>query len=80
MPSQPSTEEKKSPSKTQETTRLLLALWELGVDKKALPKGKLPDRAKKPTQVFNQLVADGAIKGKIQRMIARKRITTTSWS
>ena len=62
MTAQTSTEEKESPPKTQETTRLLLALWELGVNETALPKGKLPDRAKKPTQVFNQLVADGAIK------------------
>ena len=62
MPSQPSTEEKKSPSKTQETTRLLLALWELGVDKKAFTKGELPDRAKRPATVFNQLVTEKAIK------------------
>ena len=78
MPSQPSTEEKKSPSKTQETTRLLLALWELGADKKAFKKGEVPDRAKRPAKVFNQLVENGAIKGKIQRMTTRKRIMTTS--
>jgi hypothetical protein len=45
MPSQLSTEAKKSPPKAQETTRLLLALWELGADEKAFKKGKLPDRA-----------------------------------
>ena len=67
MPSQPSTEEKKSLSKTQETTRLLLALWELGADKKAFKKGELPDRAKRPATVFNQLVEDGAIKVEKQK-------------
>ncbi|PZV13786.1 MAG: hypothetical protein DCF22_10075 [Leptolyngbya sp.] len=57
-----STEAKESPPKTQETARLLLALWELGANETALPKGKLPDRAKRPAKVFNQLVEDGAIK------------------
>ncbi|MBM0740599.1 hypothetical protein JOY44_03030 [Phormidium sp. CLA17] len=67
MPSQPSIEEKKSPPKAQETTRLLLALWELGADTKALKKGELPDRAKRSAKVFNQLVDDGAIKVEKQK-------------
>jgi hypothetical protein len=54
-------------TKTQETTRLLLALWELGADKTPLQKGKLPDRAKQPAKVFNQLVEDGAIKVEKQK-------------
>ncbi|MEX0267737.1 hypothetical protein AB3R30_01210 [Leptolyngbyaceae cyanobacterium UHCC 1019] len=62
MTAQISTEEKESPPKTQETTRLLLALWELGADKKAFTKRELPDRAKRPTKVFNYLVTEKAIK------------------
>ncbi len=61
MTAQTSTEAKESPPKAQETTRLLLALWELEADKKAFKKGELPDRAKRPATVFNQLVEDGAI-------------------
>jgi hypothetical protein len=54
-------------SSSQSTTRLLLALWELGVDKKAFAKGELPDRAKTPGDVFKQLVEDGAIKVEKQK-------------
>jgi hypothetical protein len=54
-------------SSSQSTTRLLLALWELGVDKKAFAKGELPDRAKTPGNVFKQLVDDGAIKVEKQK-------------
>lgn len=71
MTSQISTEAKESPPKTQETTRLLLALWELGANETALPKGKLPDRAKRPATVFNQLVEDGAIKVEKQKSSSR---------
>jgi len=66
MPVQTSPQETSSTTKTQETTRLLLALWELGADKTALPKGKLPDRAKKAVS-FKQLVEDGAIKVEKQK-------------
>ncbi|MBW4469825.1 MAG: hypothetical protein KME45_05405 [Stenomitos rutilans HA7619-LM2] len=66
MSSQTLLEEKTSTAKSQETTRLLLALWELGADKTALPKGKLPDRAKK-AEPFKQLVEDGAIKVEKQK-------------
>ena len=62
MTAQTSIDEKESPPKTQETTRLLLALWELGADEKAFKKGELPDRAKRPAKVFNYLVDDKAIK------------------
>ena len=70
MTAQNSTEEKKSPPKAQETTRLLLALWELGASTKAFKKGELPDRAKRPTTVFNHLVEDGAIKVAKQKSYA----------
>ncbi|UBF24558.1 hypothetical protein K9N68_23105 [Kovacikia minuta CCNUW1] len=64
MASNTATKEKapKVKSQPQQTTRLLLALWELGVDKKAIAKGDLPDRAKTPGDAFKQLVEDGAIK------------------
>ncbi|MDZ4786251.1 MAG: hypothetical protein SGJ02_09265 [bacterium] len=67
MTAQTSTEAKESPPKAQQTTRLLLALWELEADKKAFKKGELPDRAKRPATVFNQLVEDGAIKVEKQK-------------
>ncbi|MBD2038464.1 hypothetical protein H6F76_26275 [Leptolyngbya sp. FACHB-321] len=66
MSVQTPSKETSSKTKTQETTRLLLALWELGADKTALPKGKLPDRAKKAAP-FKQLVEDGAIKVEKQK-------------
>lgn len=67
MPSQALLEEKPSTATFQETTRLLLALWELGAHQTALPKGKLPDRAKKPTKTFQQLLNDGVIKVEKQK-------------
>ena len=66
MSVQTPSKETSSTTKNQETTRLLLALWELGADKTALQKGKLPDRAKKAAP-FKQLVEDGAIKVEKQK-------------
>lgn len=66
MSVQTPSQETSSTTKNQETTRLLLALWELGADKTALQKGKLPDRAKKAAP-FKQLVEDGAIKVEKQK-------------
>jgi hypothetical protein len=67
MTAQAPSKEKVSPPKAQETTRLLLALWEVGAHKEALKKGDLPDRTKSPGRVFNQLVEDGAIKVEKQK-------------
>ncbi|XHX77561.1 MAG: hypothetical protein RBJ76_24495 [Stenomitos frigidus ULC029] len=66
MSVQTPSKETSATTKTQETTRLLLALWELGADKIALQKGKLPDRAKKAAP-FKQLVEEGAIKVEKQK-------------
>jgi hypothetical protein len=66
MSVQTPSQETSSTTKNQETTRVLLALWELGADKTALQKGKLPDRAKKAAP-FKQLVEDGAIKVEKQK-------------
>ena len=66
MSVQTPSQETSSTTKNQETTRLLLALWELGADKKALQKGKLPDRAKKAAP-FKQLMEEGAIKVEKQK-------------
>lgn len=66
MSVQTPSQETSSTTKNQETTRLLLALWELGADKTPLHKGKLPDRAKKSAP-FKQLVEDGAIKVEKQK-------------